>query len=202
MAARGFPCSTPNPAPCPLRWQWSNATRTGRKPSSRCTRIRFLVVVAPDENGTPGRPQAFITTGAQAINLHRNIWHGVLTPLAAPGLFAVIDRIGPPPEPRGALVHHPVGGAHRLTTALPDRHTRLGGRIGHVFGGGQTMADNTLGTPETATRCGLHAPHTQGDPAGRAACAGNVRVERHPPRSSWRGLRASALGRTRPSFQT
>ena len=58
----------------------------------------FLVVVAPDENGTPGRPQAFITTGAQAINLHRNIWHGVLTPLAAPGLFAVIDRIGPPPN--------------------------------------------------------------------------------------------------------
>jgi len=30
----------------------------------------------------------------QAINLHRGTWHGVLTPLAEPGLFAVIDRIG------------------------------------------------------------------------------------------------------------
>lgn len=58
----------------------------------------FLVIVAGDENGTPGTPLAFITNGAQAINFHRNTWHGVLTPLAAPGLFAVIDRIGPTPN--------------------------------------------------------------------------------------------------------
>lgn len=55
----------------------------------------FLVIVAPDEGGTPGRPLAFVTAPGQGINLHRGIWHGVLTPLAAPGLFAVIDRIGP-----------------------------------------------------------------------------------------------------------
>ena len=55
----------------------------------------FLVIVAPDEGGTPGRPLAFLTTAGQAINLHRGTWHGVLTPLSAPGLFAVIDRIGP-----------------------------------------------------------------------------------------------------------
>ena len=55
----------------------------------------FLVIVAPDENGCPGRPRAFLTSGAQGINLHRGAWHGVLTPLAAPGLFAVVDRIGP-----------------------------------------------------------------------------------------------------------
>lgn len=54
----------------------------------------FLVVVAPDAGGRPGRPRAFLTTGAQGINLHRGTWHGVLTPLAAPGLFAVVDRIG------------------------------------------------------------------------------------------------------------
>lgn len=54
----------------------------------------FLVIVAPDRNGTPGPPRAFVTSGAQAINLHRGTWHGVLTPLAAPGLFAVLDRIG------------------------------------------------------------------------------------------------------------
>ncbi len=28
------------------------------------------------------------------MNLHRGVWHGVLTPLHAPGLFAVVDRIG------------------------------------------------------------------------------------------------------------
>jgi ureidoglycolate lyase len=54
----------------------------------------FLVLVAPDEGGAPGIPRAFLTNGAQGINLHRGTWHGVLTPLAAPGLFAVVDRIG------------------------------------------------------------------------------------------------------------
>jgi ureidoglycolate lyase len=58
----------------------------------------FLVIVAKDETGTPGTPRAFVTDGAQAINFHRHTWHGVLTPLAAPGLFAVIDRIGPTPN--------------------------------------------------------------------------------------------------------
>jgi ureidoglycolate lyase len=58
----------------------------------------FLIIVAPDEQGIPGTPQAFLTNGAQGINLHRGTWHGVLTPLAAPGLFAVVDRIGPTPN--------------------------------------------------------------------------------------------------------
>lgn len=55
----------------------------------------FLVVVAADENGRPGAPMAFETAPGQAINFLRGIWHGVLTPLHAPGLFAVVDRIGP-----------------------------------------------------------------------------------------------------------
>ena len=54
----------------------------------------FLVVVAPDQGGAPGAPQAFLTAPGQAINFHRNMWHGVCTPLHAPGLFAVVDRIG------------------------------------------------------------------------------------------------------------
>lgn len=58
----------------------------------------FVVVVAPDQDGTPGQPIAFITTPGQGVNYHRNIWHGVLTPLHAPGLFAVVDRIGPGPN--------------------------------------------------------------------------------------------------------
>lgn len=54
----------------------------------------FLVIVAPDEGGKPGQPRAFETTSGQAINFHRGTWHGVLTPLHGPGLFAVVDRIG------------------------------------------------------------------------------------------------------------
>ena len=54
----------------------------------------FLVIVAPDAGGTPGRPLAFRTEPGQGINIARNTWHGVLTPLAPAGLFAVIDRIG------------------------------------------------------------------------------------------------------------
>lgn len=51
----------------------------------------FLVIVTL---GPEHPPRAFLTNGAQGINLHRGTWHGVLTPLAAPGLFAVVDRIG------------------------------------------------------------------------------------------------------------
>ncbi len=54
----------------------------------------FLVIVAPDQAGKPGLPRAFLSAPGQGVNLHRGIWHGVLTPLSEPGLFAVIDRIG------------------------------------------------------------------------------------------------------------
>ena len=55
----------------------------------------FLVIVAEDMSGRPGVPKAFRTQPGQGINFHRGTWHGVLTPLYAPGLFAVVDRIGP-----------------------------------------------------------------------------------------------------------
>ncbi|MBR9650170.1 ureidoglycolate lyase [Thalassovita aquimarina] len=54
----------------------------------------WLVVVAEDDRGAPARIRAFIAAPGQAINFHRGTWHGVLTPLHAPGLFAVVDRIG------------------------------------------------------------------------------------------------------------
>ena len=54
----------------------------------------FLVIVAPNAAGQPGRPRAFVTRPGQGVNYHRGVWHGVLTPLHAPGLFAVVDRIG------------------------------------------------------------------------------------------------------------
>jgi ureidoglycolate lyase len=55
----------------------------------------FLVIVTVDLQADP---RAFLTNGAQGINLHRGTWHGVLTPLHGPGLFAVMDRIGPTPN--------------------------------------------------------------------------------------------------------
>ena len=54
----------------------------------------FLVIVAEDLGDRPGQVHAFLTAPRQGVNLLRGTWHGVLTPLAAPGLFAVIDRIG------------------------------------------------------------------------------------------------------------
>ncbi len=50
----------------------------------------FLVIVADADL----QPKAFITAPGEGINFHRGVWHGVLTPLTGPGLFAVIDRIG------------------------------------------------------------------------------------------------------------
>ena len=58
----------------------------------------FLVIVAPDEGGRPGTPMAFLTSPGQGVNYYRNTWHGVLTPLAGPGMFAVVDRIGDGPN--------------------------------------------------------------------------------------------------------
>ena len=55
----------------------------------------FLVIVS---DGPTATPHAFVTDGAQGINLRRGTWHGVLTPLGGPGLFAVIDRIGQTPN--------------------------------------------------------------------------------------------------------
>ena len=55
----------------------------------------WLVIVAPDAGGAPGVPRAFLAAPGQGANIGRGTWHGVCTPLHAPGLFAVVDRIGP-----------------------------------------------------------------------------------------------------------
>lgn len=55
----------------------------------------FLVIVADSPDAAP---RAFLTAPHQGINLHRGTWHGVLTPLHEPGLFAVVDRIGATPN--------------------------------------------------------------------------------------------------------
>ncbi|MFD2646941.1 ureidoglycolate lyase [Devosia albogilva] len=55
----------------------------------------WLVIVAPEEGGTPGRPLAFAPAPGQGVNIAINTWHGVLTPLDHHADFLVIDRGGP-----------------------------------------------------------------------------------------------------------
>ncbi|WEX75724.1 ureidoglycolate lyase [Sinorhizobium numidicum] len=58
------------------------------------TENSFLVVVAPDEGGRPGEPIALETAPGQGVNIARNVWHGILTPLHSVSDFVVIDRGG------------------------------------------------------------------------------------------------------------
>ena len=71
----------------------------------------FLVIVS---EGPAELPRAFVTNGAQGINLFRGTWHGVLTPLHAPGLFAVVDRIGTTPNLQEFVYPRP------FTVVLPE----------------------------------------------------------------------------------
>ena len=82
------------PRQLPIRLDMVERHPQGSQAFLPMTQNRFLVVVAPDQDGRPGQPIAFLTHDGQGVNYHRGVWHGVLTPLSAPGLFAVIDRIG------------------------------------------------------------------------------------------------------------
>jgi len=79
------------PRALPYRLEMIERHPEGSQAFIPMTQHPFLVIVSHSPEATP---RAFLTNGAQGINLHRGIWHGVLTPLADPGLFAVIDRIG------------------------------------------------------------------------------------------------------------
>jgi ureidoglycolate lyase len=54
----------------------------------------FLSIVCPDEGGRPGVPRAFRSSAGQGVNMARNVWHAVLTPLEAVSDFLLIDRGG------------------------------------------------------------------------------------------------------------
>lgn len=79
------------PRKLPYRLEMIERHPEGSQAFLPMTEHPFLVIVAEHPDATP---RAFLTNGAQGINLKRGTWHGVLTPLAAPGLFAVVDRIG------------------------------------------------------------------------------------------------------------
>jgi ureidoglycolate lyase len=56
--------------------------------------VPMIVSVAEDNNGKPAKPRVFISKPHQSINIHRNVWHGVLAPLGEAGQYIVIDCIG------------------------------------------------------------------------------------------------------------
>jgi ureidoglycolate lyase len=86
------------PRALPYRLEMVERHPEGSQAFLPMTEHPFLVIVAPDEAGRPGRPRAFLTAPGQGVNYARGTWHGVLTPLHAPGRFAVIDRIGEGPN--------------------------------------------------------------------------------------------------------
>ena len=86
------------PRSMPYRLEMVERHPLGSKAFLPMTHHPFLVIVAEGQEATPGRIRAFVTAPGQGVNLLRNTWHGVLTPLHAPGLFAVVDRIGEGPN--------------------------------------------------------------------------------------------------------
>ncbi|TPW26635.1 ureidoglycolate lyase [Pararhizobium mangrovi] len=55
---------------------------------------RWLVVVAPDEEGAPGAPRAFLASAEQGVQVARGVWHHPLMALDETSDFLVADREG------------------------------------------------------------------------------------------------------------
>lgn len=55
----------------------------------------FVVVVAEDDGGRPGRLHAFLTRPRQGVSYLPNTWHAPLIALRNDAVFAVVDRTGP-----------------------------------------------------------------------------------------------------------
>ena len=60
--------------------------------------VPFLIVVAPDRDGQPGEPQAFLAAPGQGVNYARNVWHHPLVSLSQTTDFVVVDRGGEQPN--------------------------------------------------------------------------------------------------------
>jgi ureidoglycolate lyase len=54
----------------------------------------WLVVVAEDQDGRPGRPHVLLARGDQGVNYRANVWHHPLMALHNPSDFLVVDRLG------------------------------------------------------------------------------------------------------------
>ena len=82
------------PVSLPLRLEMMERHPLGSQAFLPMAPEPYLIVVAPDDAGQPGRPLAFLAAPGQGVNYHRNTWHGVLMPLDRAATFAVVDRIG------------------------------------------------------------------------------------------------------------
>ena len=82
------------PYPLPLELGMVERHPLGSQAFVPLTDFPFLVVVAEETEGGPGEPIAFRTTPGQGVNIDRNVWHGILTPLDGVSDFAVVDRGG------------------------------------------------------------------------------------------------------------
>ena len=82
------------PYPLPLELEMVERHPLGSQAFVPLTDFPFLVVVAEETEGGPGEPIAFRTAPGQGVNIDRNVWHGILTPLDGVSDFAVVDRGG------------------------------------------------------------------------------------------------------------
>jgi len=82
------------PYPLPLELTMVERHPLGSQAFIPLSEYPFLVVVAEETAAGPGEPLAFRTSPGQGVNINRNVWHGILTPLDGVSDFAVIDRGG------------------------------------------------------------------------------------------------------------
>jgi ureidoglycolate lyase len=82
------------PYELPLKLEMVERHPFGSQAFMPLSRNPFLVVAAHDQPDGPSEPVAFLTQPAQGVNIHRNVWHGILTPLQGESDFVVIDRGG------------------------------------------------------------------------------------------------------------
>lgn len=82
------------PYPLPLKLTMVERHPLGSQAFIPLSDKPFLVVVSRETNDGPGEPIAFKTAPGQGVNIARNVWHGILTPLEDVSDFAVVDRGG------------------------------------------------------------------------------------------------------------
>ncbi|KKX24847.1 ureidoglycolate lyase [Rhizobium sp. LC145] len=82
------------PYPLPLELKMVERHPLGSQAFIPLTANPFLVVAAPETENGPGEPLAFRTSPGQGVNIGRNVWHGILTPLDGLSDFVVVDRGG------------------------------------------------------------------------------------------------------------
>lgn len=80
------------PYPLPLKLTMVERHPLGSQAFIPLTDNPFLVVVSEETAEGPSEPIAFRTAPGQGVNIARNVWHGILTPLEDVSDFAVVDR--------------------------------------------------------------------------------------------------------------